>query len=154
MKKLIALSFLLFISPAFSKERPKVKIFIEGISCDDRFYSERFKMLFMEMLSYLKQVETVDSKDQADYVLSGIVKMTRSGYQAESSAVVIGRIAGESSEAAGGLHYAALSVRLNDKSGKTAYVGNSSATDVKGLGATEHAVVIVYLNMKKRMKWK
>ena len=141
MKRLIPV--LLFLSLLCGYAQTKAKVFVGDIEGPDPFINERFKMLFLEELGKVKSVELVDTKEVAQYLLSGIGRV-----DTQRRAVVLGGIAG-----AGEVNNALLSIKITNPDGQILFVSNKSGVGGRK-GASHNTVIAIVKDMKKQLKWK
>jgi hypothetical protein len=147
-----------------SKSTGKIRVFIGDIAGPDPFISERFRMLLMEHLGSLNQIEIVASKESADYMIEGIGRIENLVDVRDSEGAVA---------SAGTLTQALLSVKLVDlRSGRILLTINESAKSDKQATSRHIQLPVVNLiplklkeataatvekaveRLKKQMKWK
>ena len=139
--------------PLVAQTRPT--IYIGDIKGNDEFFTERYRMLFMEELMKLKSIDVVTTKDAAQYILEGIGSLDR-GTESSASGETNSTTVNINSQS-GLIGNALLSITINELStGKVVFVGNQSTfpSAWKNTGSTQTAVRNMMREIKKRLKWR
>jgi len=143
-------ALLLITAPAVAQQ--KITMYISHMNGPDEFINERFKLLFMEELSKLKNIELVNSKDNAQWILEGMGRLDirqQSGIagSANQTGAVISGSAGDAPNAL-------ISIKVSEsKTGRIVFVGNKSQIG-GGKGVTHSAVSNLVKDMRKQLKLK